>query len=114
MEKRTEITGSASAKLVQLMRQIGHNVDVDIQLGTVIASPPAVRIKLDLDGVELRGNDLIIAESLTQHTRTLTFAGNEGPTSVTFHGGLTPGDRVIVACMDEKMQYVVLDKAVTY
>lgn len=113
MEKRTNLTGGDPAKLVQLMRNIGRNVDVDIQLGTVTAPPPAIAVALDGDGITVTASDLIVAHSLTEHVRQVSFEGG-GTTSLTMQAGLTTGDRVIVACMDDKMQYVILDKAVTY
>ncbi|WP_298833936.1 DUF2577 family protein [uncultured Planococcus sp.] len=113
MDKRTDLTGGDNAKLVQLIRKLGHNVDVDIQLGTISSPPPAIALVLDNDGMELTASDLIVAHHLTEHTRNITLAGVDA-TALTIHGGLANGDRVLVACMDAKMQYVVLDKAVTY
>lgn len=113
MDKRKDLTGGDNAKLVQLIRKLGHNVDVDIQLGTITSPPPAIALVLDNDGMALSAKDLTVAHHLTEHIRNITLAGVSART-ITLHGGLAKGDRVLVACSDAKMQYIVLDKAVTY
>ncbi|MBB6281799.1 DUF2577 family protein [Geobacillus subterraneus] len=46
---------------------------------------------------------------VTEHTCRLT----DGKT-LTFETALKVGDRVIVACMDERQLFIVVDKAVTF
>ncbi|MFC4101720.1 DUF2577 family protein [Paenibacillus xanthanilyticus] len=75
------IEGSGASQLVQLIKELGHNTDVTIELGTVTANPPALKIKLDNMNVELEKDDLIVAQSLTKHTRTVNLK-NTGKTSI--------------------------------
>jgi Protein of unknown function (DUF2577) len=103
------IEGSGESRLIQLIRKYGYNKDVDFELATVVAPPPNLRIKLDKDGITLEKGDLIVCESLTQHTRELT----DGST-LTFKTALKAGDKVIVASLDEKQLFIVIDKAVTF
>ncbi|CAH0305218.1 DUF2577 domain-containing protein [Priestia megaterium] len=91
----TKPQGSGHAQLVQLMRKYGHNKDIDIELGTVMAPPPEVLIRLDSFGFDLDKSDLVFASRIT-----------ESP--------LQQGDRVIVASNDAQTLYYVLDKAVRY
>ncbi|WP_237565025.1 DUF2577 family protein [Parageobacillus thermoglucosidasius] len=69
-----------------------------------------MRIKFDqYKGIILEKDDLVVCEHLTQHTHRLT----DG-TTLTFETALKVGDRVIVACMDERQLFIVIDKAVTF
>lgn len=135
--------GSGSSKLVGLIRDIGYNKDVDIELGTVTAPPPNIKVKIDNMSVELEKDDLVIAERLTNHSRKVTLRSGDvffGSTeldgepipfpiseiscadgsltandaTITFLDELKAGDRVIVASMNKGQTYVILDKAVTY
>lgn len=112
MDKRIGYEGSDMSQLVQRIRKIGYNKDIDIEYGTVTAPPPAIEVRLDSDEIPLDVGDLIITQWLTQHTRTATINGT--PTTIVFDNALKAGDRVLVASMDDKQQYVILDKAVTY
>jgi len=88
--------GDGYSQLVQLIRKHGHNKDIDIELGTVVAPPPEVEIQLDsMQDFHLYKSELI-------------FAGKVVETP------LQEGDRVIVASNDAQTQFYVLDKAVRY
>lgn len=145
--------GNPHSKIIQLMQQQGYSKPVNIEIATVTAAPPDLKINLDGDGLELDKGDLIVSEHLTKHVRTITFksAANIRLASSTITGTTKPGggpshthgydtlaltdvqndfaideaiieyqdelkvgDRVIVACLDEDMVYVVLDRAVWY
>jgi len=54
------LEGSGASKLVQLVREIGYNKDVDIELATVTAPPPNLKIKVDNMSVELQKDDLVV------------------------------------------------------
>ncbi|MFB9328609.1 DUF2577 family protein [Paenibacillus aurantiacus] len=75
------IEGSGASQLVQLIKELGHNIDVTIELGTVTAKPPELKIKIDNMNIELEKDDLIVAQSLTKHTRTVNLK-NTGKTSI--------------------------------
>ncbi|MFS1513912.1 DUF2577 family protein [Chengkuizengella sp. SCS-71B] len=60
--------GSSYIQLLQLMKILGHNIDVDIELATVKAIDP-LKIQVDHMEIELEGSDLIVAEHLLEHKR---------------------------------------------
>ncbi|MCO0597367.1 DUF2577 domain-containing protein [Peribacillus butanolivorans] len=93
MDKRGRIEGSAASKLVQLMRQHGHNKDVTIELGEVLAPLPNLQIRIGTDEIDLDMDDLIVSQTAA-------------------NGGLAVGDRVIIIGDDDSQLYFVIDKAV--
>lgn len=109
IDKRTKVEGSPEAQFVQLIRKFGGATKhVDFETATVTSPPPNLSIRLNVGGLELMADDLVVAGHLTEHERET----DAGP--VLFKNALKAGDTVIVACMDKKMQYIVIDKAVTY
>lgn len=62
--------------------------------------------------VELDADDVILAEHLAEHTRTVSISGGAN-TTMTVRGALVANDRVIVASTNGGQTYVILDKAVT-
>ncbi|MGN7455501.1 DUF2577 domain-containing protein [Paenibacillus pasadenensis] len=144
--------GSGASQLVQLMRSIGWNADTTIELGTVVAEPPELKIRLDHTELVLEKDDLVVAERLTSHMRkvkvdaekVMSASAGLSPSSATLvtSGGtltittqnlemqagdfalsdaeltyideLKPGERVIVAGVQQGQLYLVLDRAVTY
>lgn len=92
MDKRLIIEGSPESKLVQLMRKHGYNKEVGVELGTVIAPLPSVKIRLDSDGMVLDRADLVL---------TATIATS-----------LVANDRVILLSDNDSQLYFVIDKAV--
>lgn len=114
-----------------------------IELATVIKSAPNLEIKLDADGSVYDKDFLIVSEHLTRHERIVTLEHvelaqrNLGDKTVqdfldtddlvspittykhnyikmTFEDVLKEGDRVLVACLDADMTYIILDRAVFY
>lgn len=75
------IEGSGASQLVQLIRAIGYNSEITFELATVTSAPPQLKIKVDHMNVELEKDDLIVAQSLTKHTRTINLK-SEGNTEV--------------------------------
>lgn len=65
------IEGSGASQLVQLIRELGYNSEVTIELATVTAAPPELKIKVDHMNLELERDDLIVAQSLTKHKRKI-------------------------------------------
>lgn len=126
--------GGAASQLVGLIREIGNNPELTFRLGTVLSPPPGLRIEVDGTERILEPDDVILAENLTEHTRTITVENGSlaGSTTInsqhshgydsltisaaeaTFSGKLSAGDRVIMfSYMTEYgPEYVVLDKAV--
>lgn len=138
-----KLEGTGASQLVQLIQHFGYNKDVDIEIATVTSPPPALRIKIDNMPVELEADDLVVAEHLTRHTRIVTIRHSAGMprdlgdttgtdsvlvdgmtpgystfdydfVELTFEDVLKPGDRVIVASINDDQTYVILDRAVTY
>jgi len=136
MQKRITAEGDPYSKFGQMIRNTGYSKPVNIEIATVTAAPPDLKIKLDSDGLELEKDDLIVAERLTRHERKVTLSSADiggstkpagtGPHThgyesidiqngiLTYVDELKAGDRVIVACLDEDMVYVILDRAVWY
>lgn len=101
--------GSPFSKLAQAIGEHGYNDFDRYNLATVMSLTPTL-VKVDGSNLELDAYDLIIAEHLTDHERTVTLNGAETVMSV--KSPLNVGDRVIVASVSGLQMYVVLDKAV--
>ena len=137
------VEGNGFSKLTQVIRNTGYNKDIDIELATVTSPPPALKIKIDNMPIELEKDDLIVAEYLTKHKRTINLHSGEvffssteiegkpipfpiseiscsdgsltaNNATVTFLDELKVGDRVIVASTNKGQLYVILDKVVMY
>ncbi|GED14425.1 DUF2577 domain-containing protein [Aneurinibacillus migulanus] len=67
-----ETSGNPYTDLVQLMKEHGHNKDVDIVFGTITAPPPNIRVKVDNESLELKKDDVSVLEHLTRHKRIVT------------------------------------------
>lgn len=89
------LEGDGATRLIQLIRQHGHNKDVDIELATVTSAPPDIKIQIDNMKIELDKDDIVA---------TAQFASSS----------VQVGDRVIVASVKNSQLYIVLDKAVFY
>lgn len=125
-----KLEGNGAARFIQLMRQHGYNTDVEVAFGTVTSAPPTLKIRLDGDSFDLDADDLVVAERLTEHKRTVSLKGGEvnGDTTgdprltsltitdaeLTIKSALKKNDRVIVLVTNDGQQYYVIDKAVTY
>jgi hypothetical protein len=68
----TEIEGSGATQLVQLMKMLGYNKDVDFLLGTITSPPPSIKVKLDKMAVELEKDDVIILQHITNYSVPFT------------------------------------------
>ncbi|AXN39858.1 hypothetical protein [Peribacillus butanolivorans] len=93
MDKRGRIEGSAASKLVQLMRRHGHNKDVTIELGEVLAPLPNLQIRVGTDEIDLDMDDLNVSQTA-------------------FNAGLDVGDRVIIIGDEDAQKFYVIDKVV--
>lgn len=134
------LEGDAFSKLNGLFSEGTNAADraAKIELATVTASAPDIEIKLDADGLTLDKDSIIVAEHLTRHERIVTIDHVEGeqrdlgdktvtntstPKSdsykhsyvkLAFEDVLKVGDRVLVACLDADMTYIILDRARWY
>lgn len=71
-----ETSGNPYTDLVQLMKEHGHNKDVDIVFGTITAPPPDIRVKVDNESLELKKDDVVILQYLTKHKRKIRITSN--------------------------------------
>lgn len=62
-----ELEGSWETRGVGLMRKFGYNKDVDVLLGTIIAPPPNICIRIDKSALELDKDDVIVAQHITNY-----------------------------------------------
>jgi hypothetical protein len=81
--------GGWDSKFTQFIRDTGRNKDVDILRGSVTATPPNTRIRIDGVKFDLEADDVIIPE----HVSTLKV-----------------GDRVIVASSDNFQRFYIIGK----
>ncbi|MEK5507628.1 DUF2577 domain-containing protein [Paenibacillus sp. FSL P4-0113] len=70
MIKLTE--GNGVSQFRDVIKQLGYNVEVDIEYATIIAPPPALRVQVDNMKIELDGDDVIVPEHLREHTRKVS------------------------------------------
>lgn len=135
------LEGGGASKFVQLIQKFGYNKGIEIELATVTASAPDIKIKLDSMPEELTADDIIVAERLTKHKRRvqlnipkITLTGFTTPTggNVTGQGSaVTPAntetvyaeieftdelkkdDRVLVIATEDGQTYIVIDRVVS-
>ncbi|MFS0841173.1 DUF2577 domain-containing protein [Paenibacillus sp. 1P03SA] len=105
--------GNAASQLVQLIRRYGYNQDVNIELGTILAPPPGIRVQVDNSPIELDAGDVIVSEHLTRHKRMVRINGG-AEQELEFSDELKQGDKVIVASADNGQSFLILDRAVMY
>lgn len=103
--------GSGISQLAQMIRKHGYNDFDRFELATITSITPT-RVQVDGMKIELDAFDIVIAEHLTEHIRTVSINGGDD-TEMIVRTPLNVGDRVIVASMSGGQTYVVIDKAVT-
>lgn len=134
------LEGDAFSKLNALFTEGTNAADraAKIEIATVTSSAPNLEIKLDADGLVLDKDVLVVAEHLTRHERIVSIEHVESeqrdlgdkvvanistPTmtpythsyvKMTFEDVLKVGDRVLVACLDADMTYIILARARWY
>lgn len=102
------IEGGGVSQLRDVIRQLGYNKDVDIELGTVIAPLPDINVKLDADNFELDAEDCVVCEHLRAHEREVSINGQD--TTIMFKEALKVGDRVAVVMFGAGQRYLILDR----
>lgn len=119
-----QLEGNGAQRLLQLLGPKGQLTA--LTLATVV-SPSPISIQVDGDTETTPSEGIIMAEHLTEHTRTISLQGGtvNGSTSdgtlssltvtdakMTFKNDLKVGDRLIVAITNDGQLIYVLDKAV--
>ncbi|EHS56847.1 DUF2577 family protein [Paenibacillus kribbensis] len=66
------IDGGGVSQFRDVIKQLGHNVEVNIEYATILAPPPALRVQVDNMKIELDGDDVFILEHLREHTRKVS------------------------------------------
>lgn len=102
------IEGGGVSKLRDIIRQLGYNKDVDIEVGTVTAPLPDINVKLDDVNFVLDAEDCDVCEHLREHEREVCINGQD--TTITFKDALKIGDRVAVVMFGAGQRYVILDR----
>lgn len=69
------IEGSGISQFRDIVKQLGYNKDVDCELGTVTAAPPALQVQIDNMKIPLDADDLIVAQHLTRWTEKVALKG---------------------------------------
>jgi hypothetical protein len=101
--------GSAGSKLRSLIKRVGANTDTRFEFGTITSASPYFSVLVDGMKIELDADDCVVAEHLTEHTRTVTIGGGTASEMVV-SSALTVGARVIVAQINDGQTYVILDR----
>ncbi|MEV5028496.1 DUF2577 domain-containing protein [Paenibacillus sp. LPE1-1-1.1] len=104
--------GSAGTKLRNLIKRVGANTDTRIEFGTIMSAAPSFSVLVDGMKIELDADDCVVAEHLTEHTRTVSINGGAASEMVV-DSVLTVGARVIVAQINDGQAYVILDRVGT-
>lgn len=107
------LEGSGISKLRQMIQKHGHNDFDRFELATVTSPPPSLRFRVDSMTMDLEADDVIVAQHLTAHDRTISLNGGADST-LSYKDELVAGDRVIVVSMSGGQTYVILDRAVIY
>ncbi|MEH7521681.1 DUF2577 domain-containing protein [Bacillus sp. JJ1503] len=127
-KNQSQLEGNGAAKLIQQMKRHGNNKEVIVELATVVTPPPSLSIRMNSDNLPVDSNEIIVAEHLTEHQRTISINGGSVTGTVTPSGNLTTftltdatmtiksplkaGDQVIVLTANDGQLYYVIDKAV--
>lgn len=108
MDKTLKVEGSASARMVQLIRKFGANKDTDVEIGKISSPFPNLQIELQSDDITLDMDDLIIAQSLLPRSETVEIDGTSH--TITYYPEVNVGDRVILISADTAQNYYLIDK----
>ena len=115
--------GSGAARLITMMQEFGHNVDMRTHIAKVTSIDPfAILIEGDNDDIE--GDSLTVMQSILPHERNLDINGTvtfNGVTdsitgtnvNINFNEGyINIGDNVWVLETNDGQKYHVIDKVV--
>jgi hypothetical protein len=109
----SRLEGNGASRFIQLMRTHGANDSIKVELATITAAPPQIKLKIDGMKFELEADDFEVSEYLTKHTRQVKINGGITQ-SLEFQDELVVGDRVVVISANNDQRYYVIDKAVSY
>lgn len=105
------LEGNGASRFVQLMKRYGKSDGISITVATVTKAPPALSIRIDGDTFDLSGDELVVAEHLMEHKRTVSVNGGAFNEHL-FRSPLAVGDKVIVIIAHDGQLYYVMEKAV--
>lgn len=107
------LEGSGGSRLLQAVRKYGKDSTqpTTITTATVTSTSPNFAIRVDGDSIDTPSEGLIIAEHLTEYTRTIQLDGGTEQT-MTVKSPLAVDDPLIVAIANDGQLIYVLDKAV--
>lgn len=99
--------GGTYPQLMQLFASVGYNEGVRIENAEVMREAPDLAIRIHGDPFDLDGEDIVVADHLLEHTRTMSINGGED-VEVTIRSPLEIGDLVVVAVSEcQQMNYVM-------
>lgn len=124
-----QLEGNGAQRLLTLFGVRDAQTPVQFALGTIVSPMPNIAVRLDGDTIDTPREGIVVSESLTDHTRSITFSGDvsgrvtgtNGGTlqnlqitkkDVTIHSNLKAGDRVICGVGNNGQTIFILDKAV--
>lgn len=106
------LEGIGGSRLLQAMRTYGKDTTMPTTISrATVVTPSPISVRLDGDTEDTPSDGIIIAEHLTEHTRTIQLESGIEQT-MTIKSPLTTGDPLIVAITNDGQLVYVLDKAV--
>jgi hypothetical protein len=101
----------AMTELAKLLKERDNPHTQSITIGTVLAPPPEIKIKLN-DSIVLTKSQLVFSSHmLSNYNRTAKINGGE-PSTIEFIDTIKSGDQVIIVPTVDGQTYYVVDKAV--
>ncbi|AZB43502.1 DUF2577 domain-containing protein [Bacillus sp. FJAT-42376] len=106
------LIGNGYSNLAEVIKKVGHNRDVDLMIGKVIAPLPDIKVKYDdnPNSLVFEAEDLIIEESLLERTEIVEINGQ--PATIKYPHKLTTDDRVYLVSINEQQTWLILGKAI--
>lgn len=99
--------GGTYERMIRLFAEAGYNEGVSIMNAEVTREAPDIAIRIHGDPFDLEGDDIIVADHLLEHTRTMSINGGED-VEVTVRSPLKVGDLVVVAVSEcQLLNYVM-------
>ncbi|MGE6488520.1 DUF2577 family protein [Paenisporosarcina sp. NPDC076898] len=123
MTNNNRLEGNGAARVLQLMKEQGHNVDTRYHIATVVSVIP-FSIQIPGDPFVIDHESLFVPQSFLPHERVVKINGQSTHDSISgiFNGDtltltfsndyISPGDSVMVAEANDAQKYYVLDKVV--
>ncbi len=106
------LEGNGAARMIQMMKKFGFNVDVQIHVAKVTSIAP-LKFKIPGDSFEIGEDEVVyVLQHLLPNKREVVLNGSK---AVIEFGDdyLKNGDEVMVIVSDDNQKYFVIDKVVS-